>query len=274
MKLDLGDRILIIDIFNRMSKLWYELDDNFRGKAYKNIANKIKKKNYEKISDNMKKKIFEILNTKKLSDEKKLRKAIMLYKTPGFGKKKAVDFALGKPIIKTKMMEIGLKYGDKINKHLTIKDVNSIVLKIQNAIKKYIDKIVVVGSYRRKIKTMSDIDLLVIGNEKKIIETIEKEEWFVDWLGRGEKKITFLLKDKIGYIHVDIIFAKKEYYGSALLYFTGSKIFNIRMRKKAKDKGWKLNEYGLFINDKKITKEKEIIDKLEFNKKYYKPKNR
>jgi DNA polymerase (family 10) len=46
-------------------------------------------------------------------------------------------------------------------------------------------------------------------------------------------------------------------YGAALHYFTGSKAHNIRTRRIAVDKGWKLNEYGLFEDDARIAGEDE-----------------
>ena len=61
------------------------------------------------------------------------------------------------------------------------------------------------------------------------------------------------------------VFPAKSW-GSGLFYFTGSKNFNIQMRKIAIKKGYKLNEYGLF--DKKSEKmiagktEEEICKKL------------
>ena len=55
---------------------------------------------------------------------------------------------------------------------------------------------------------------------------------------------------------------------------TGSKLFNINLRKKAKLLGYKLNEYGLYKNNNKIkiNSEKDIFEKLGLN--YIKPKNR
>jgi len=57
---------------------------------------------------------------------------------------------------------------------------------------------------------------------------------------------------------------KEEEWGAALLYFTGSKNFNIRMRNAAIAKGWKLNEYGLWDGDKLIAgkTEEEIFEAL------------
>ena len=49
------------------------------------------------------------------------------------------------------------------------------------------------------------------------------------------------------------------------MYFTGSAEFNVRMRNKAIDMNFKLNEYGLYNGDEKInvSSEKDIFDILE-----------
>jgi len=67
---------------------------------------------------------------------------------------------------------------------------------------------------------------------------------------------------------------RKDQWGVALLYFTGSKEHNIAMRKVAIKKGWKLNEYGLFKGDAVIASktEEEIYKKLELD--YCEPRNR
>jgi DNA polymerase (family 10) len=54
----------------------------------------------------------------------------------------------------------------------------------------------------------------------------------------------------------------------AMLHFTGSKVHNIKMRAIAKEKGWLLNQHGLFDKDSNLIKcstEKEIFDKLEID---------
>ena len=77
-------------------------------------------------------------------------------------------------------------------------------------------------------------------------------------------------------IRLDIRYIDKKYYPFALMYFTGNKKFNLFMRNKAQDLGFKLNEYGLFKNDKKVKKEfkteKDIFNIL--NIKYLKPNQR
>ena len=73
---------------------------------------------------------------------------------------------------------------------------------------------------------------------------------------------------------IDIRFISYDSYYSALLYFTGSSNLNKKMRKIAKELGYKLSEYGLEKNNKliKINSEKDIFDKL--NMEYLEPKFR
>ncbi|MBS7281056.1 MAG: DNA polymerase III, partial [Candidatus Freyarchaeota archaeon] len=62
-------------------------------------------------------------------------------------------------------------------------------------------------------------------------------------------KSSVLLKDGL---QVDVRVFDEEIYGSALLYFTGSKEHNVKLRIVAMEKGLKLSEYGVFRDDKRI----------------------
>jgi DNA polymerase/3'-5' exonuclease PolX len=59
-----------------------------------------------------------------------------------------------------------------------------------------------------------------------------------------------------------------EEYPFALLYFTGSKQFNVKMRSFALSKGYSLNEQGITKNKKKVSQqfesEKDIFAFLEY----------
>jgi DNA polymerase/3'-5' exonuclease PolX len=73
---------------------------------------------------------------------------------------------------------------------------------------------------------------------------------------------------KYFYFHVDIVFLPKEEWGSGLLWFTGSKVFNINMRARAKKMGYTLNQKGLFDQNGdqiKAFTEKEIMYALKMN---------
>lgn len=98
----------------------------------------------------------------------------------------------------------------------------------------------VMGSYRRQKPDLKDVDILLIGDPRealKIISTLGE-----DVVMAGE----FIIRFHYHGILFDLTFTKKETWGAAVLYRTGSQAFNINCRGKAKAKGMKLNEYGLF----------------------------
>jgi DNA polymerase (family 10) len=104
--------------------------------------------------------------------------------------------------------------------------------------------VVIAGSVRRWKETVGDIDVLAISSEpEKTIETFAHLSLVEQILSEGSTKSTVLLK---GGIQSDLRVLPEESFGSALQYFTGSKAHNIRLRKIALKKGFKLNEYGLF----------------------------
>jgi DNA polymerase (family 10) len=68
-------------------------------------------------------------------------------------------------------------------------------------------------------------------------------------IGRGEEKMSFRLE---GGLQVDLRFFEPSAFGAALHYFTGCKAHNIALRRRAQEKGWKLNEYGLFTGGRRL----------------------
>jgi DNA polymerase (family 10) len=113
----------------------------------------------------------------------------------------------------------------------------------------------VTGSIRRKKATVKDVDMVFCGNSKECEEgrkVFLAMPWDYVELA-GDTRIT-AVKDGYG---VDIRFVSKDQYGSTVLYFTGSGQFNVQMRAKAKEMGYKLNEYGLFKDDVLIASKRE-----------------
>ena len=185
-------------------------------------------------------------------------------------------------IVLNKNTTIGLKYYKKIKTKITRNDIKLFYINVKKIIKSLFKniKIKVCGSYRRKNKFSNDIDLLITQkNNKKRIElydiikelkknNIIKEEFQNDYV---KTKYSFISNN---YYIVDIRFVDIEDYYTTLLHMTGSKLFNINLRKKAKLLGYKLNEYGLYKNDNKIkiNSEKDIFEKLGLS--YIKPNDR
>lgn len=84
------------------------------------------------------------------------------------------------------------------------------------------------GSVRRRVPEVHDIDILAVNEERK--GTIVR------------------LATHSG-IPVDIYYTSEESWGAFQLFLTGSGEYNIMMRAKAKAKGFKLSQYGLFKRD-------------------------
>ena len=62
-------------------------------------------------------------------------------------------------------------------------------------------------------------------------------------IGRGDTKMSIRLASGL---QVDLRVVPHKSFGAALQYFTGSKDHNVILRGMAKDRGLKINEYGVF----------------------------
>lgn len=127
---------------------------------------------------------------------------------------------------------------------------------------KEIKNISAAGSLRRHKETVRDIDILVASSTpKKVMDVFTQIPEVADILAKGPTKSA--VRTKTGK-QIDCRVTEEGAYGAALLYFTGSKDFNIKLRKIAIQKGLKLNEYGLFKGDKLVAgkTEEEIFKRL------------
>ena len=66
-------------------------------------------------------------------------------------------------------------------------------------------------------------------------------------------------------LQVDLRVIKKCSRGTALHYFTGSKAHNLAIRRLGQQRGLKINEYGVFRNDRRVagTTEKSVYQSVE-----------
>jgi len=110
--------------------------------------------------------------------------------------------------------------------------------------------VVVAGSYRRGCETVGDLDILVTGSGKTNIGGALREYQGVrEVTASGPTRCTVALRNGM---QVDSRLVAPISAGAALLYFTGSKQHNLRMRQRAQARQLKLNEYGLFRGRKRI----------------------
>lgn len=107
-----------------------------------------------------------------------------------------------------------------------------------------VNRISYAGSLRRMKETVRDIDILVTSTKpKRIMDVFISFPGVKEVLAHGDTKSSVLLQ---GGIQVDLRVVEPDSYGAALLYFTGSKQHNIRLRTIANQKGYKISEYGIF----------------------------
>lgn len=108
----------------------------------------------------------------------------------------------------------------------------------------------IAGSYRRRKETVGDIDILVAGEEgRAIIDRFVEYDEIEEVASKGGTRSTVVLRSGL---QVDLRVIPEKSWGAALHYFTGSKAHNIAGRRRAQDRGLKLNEYGLFDGDEQI----------------------
>src|SRR6266705_2641559 len=120
---------------------------------------------------------------------------------------------------------------------------------------KGVERVAVAGSFRRMRESVGALDLLVT-TQKASVAT----DRFVGYpevavvLAQGETRSSVRLKCGL---QVDLRVVPAESFGAALVYFTGSKAHSIALRRIAQQRGFKINEYGVFNEGERIAGDSE-----------------
>lgn len=106
------------------------------------------------------------------------------------------------------------------------------------------------GSLRRRRETVKDIDILASSDDAApIMDAFVKLPEVVQVVAHGETKSSIVaamhLEGEKVILNADLRVVNEAQFPFALLYFTGSKEHNIRLRQRAIDHGYSLNEYAL-----------------------------
>jgi DNA polymerase (family 10) len=106
-----------------------------------------------------------------------------------------------------------------------------------------VEQVTYCGSLRRFSETIGDIDIVVVATAAEpVMEALTSMVLVERVLGRGDRKTSVVTRRGM---QVDLRVVEKHQLGAALLYFTGSKGHNIKLRMRALSRGLTLNEYGL-----------------------------
>ncbi|XP_030747409.1 DNA polymerase beta-like isoform X3 [Sitophilus oryzae] len=167
---------------------------------------------------------------------------------------------------------IGLRYFDDFEKRIPRAEIHE----IENILKREITEvdpkyeIIICGSYRRGKPESGDIDTL-----------ITHPDYTSDKFNKKHKIMgACRLNPDLPTRRLDIRFQPYDQYFCSVLYFTGSDVFNQKMRAHALEKQFTLNEYtlrplgctGIPGEPVEITSERDIFDIIEYP--YKKPEER
>jgi DNA polymerase (family 10) len=102
----------------------------------------------------------------------------------------------------------------------------------------------IAGSFRRGRDTIGDLDLLVDATDvPAVMDRFGAFTHVQETLARGETKMAVRLASGL---QVDLRVVPAESFGAALQYFTGSKDHNVVVRSRAKQRGLKVSDWGVF----------------------------
>lgn len=184
----------------------------------------------------------------------------------------------------THHIDVGIKYLNDFEIRIPREEIKKMEIILKDCLSQLNSNNIfnICGSYRRGSETCGDIDILISNKSNKsylteYVKLLKDRKFLIDDLtNKGEKKYMGVCKiDKIAR-RIDIRFINYESYYSALLYFTGSKNFNLYVRNEALKRNYSLSEYGMKnkINGKLILvdSEEDIFSLLGLE--YVKPTDR
>jgi len=176
------------------------------------------------------------------------------------------------------IQKVGLHYYEDILKRIPRVEIEKYKEFFEKAIPKDCEaKMEIVGSYRRGTQSSGDIDVIITSRTPQVftefIDNLLKEKIILHVLSRGPTKSLVIAKIPGSNTarRVDFLYTNPEEFPFAILYFTGSKIFNTVMRHVALENGYTMNEHGIYkMNAKKkgekvnhvFKSEKDIFDFL------------
>jgi len=298
-----------IDLMEKLSSIMMKQGEPFRARAYQkaqetiitiveDITSPDQLKDLPGIGPTIMEKLNEYVSTGTLRilEREKNNPINVLGEIYGVGPKKAKDLVDAgitnisqlreKQELLNDIQRVGLKYYEDILERVPRNEIDQYKAKFEeafNKVKVLDSHFEIVGSYRRGATESGDIDVIITSSDpkmfKEFVEELKKMGVILSdgILSFGPSKALVITKLEGAPFarRVDFLYTNQQEYPFAVLYFTGSKIFNTVMRGRALSMGYSLNEHGMYKMDGKkkgekvenvFKSEKDIFDflKMEF----------
>lgn len=304
-----------IDLMDKLASIMMKQGEPFRARAYQkaqetmmtiveDIASPDQLKGLPGIGPTIMEKLNEYVSTGTLRilEREKNNPINVLGEIYGVGPKKAKDLVTagissvlelrGKQELLNDIQRVGLKYYEDILARVPRAEIDEYKKIFETAF----DKVKVggshfeiVGSYRRGAQESGDIDVIITSPDprvfKSFVEDLKKAGVILPdgilSFGPSKALVVGKLAGAQFARRIDFLYTNQEEYPFAVLYFTGSKIFNTVMRGRALSLGYSLNEHGMYKMDGKkkgekvahvFKSEKDIFDFLGMD--YREPRDR
>lgn len=184
--------------------------------------------------------LFKELAIQSLDELRAACEAHQVQQLKGFGKKTEETILAGLPL--AAQAEVRLYWAEA---DVVAQEILQQLRKCQN-----ITQLEVAGSYRRGRETVGDLDILAVSAQPdEAMDAFAALEGREATLARGDTRMAIRMARGL---QVDLRVVPAESFGAALQYFTGSKAHNVILRGMAKDRGLKINEYGVYRGEERI----------------------
>lgn len=118
----------------------------------------------------------------------------------------------------------------------------------------------IAGSARRRCETVGDLDLVVATEAPdEVGEYFARIPSFREVTAQGPTRVAVTHQGGLG---IDLRLVEPKVFAATWLHLTGSKEHNIRLRQRAKERGWQLNDYGLSGSGRALPDEESLYQAL------------
>jgi len=179
------------------------------------------------------------LHVRNIDDLEKAIHSGRLNKLPGIKAKTIENITKGIELVRAGLERLALSQAQAIAEEF-VRDLERVP---------QVERVVCAGSLRRQKPTVRDIDILVLAiDAQPVMDAFVSLPCAYTTQAWGKTKSSVRTAEGV---QVDCRVVEKKSFGAALMYFTGSKEFNVHLRALAQKMRCKINEYGVFdANDK------------------------